>query len=108
MADKSAITLLERRIRQLLDDHRRLAGLCAELTAERDALKAANRTLEERTRELDARVARMQLAEGLAGSARDREQARTRVNRLMREVDKCIALLGKAEALPRTQTDETR
>ena len=35
----------------------------------------------------------MQLAAGLAGDRRDKEKARTRVNRLMREVDKCIALL---------------
>ena len=30
MADKSAITNLEGRIGQLLDDHRRLAALCRE------------------------------------------------------------------------------
>ncbi len=100
MADKSAITNLEGRIGQLLDDHRRLAALCRELTAERDALRVANRALEERTRELDGRLARMQLAEGLAGGGREREQARARVNRLMREVDRCIALLGRAAEFP--------
>lgn len=108
MADKSAITNLEDRTRRLLDDHRRLAALCRELTAERDALRVANRALEERGRELDARLARLQLAEGLAGGVRDREQARARVNRLMREVDRCIALLGRAEALPATPADEQR
>lgn len=106
MADKSAITNLEGRIGQLLDDHRWLAALCRELTAERDALRVANRALEERTRELDGRLARMQLAEGLAGGSREREQARARVNRLMREVDRCIALLGRAAELPAPKDEQ--
>ena len=58
-----------------------------------EALRKENRALEERNRELDAEVARMQLTEGLAGGSTNRDKARARVNRLMREVDKCIALL---------------
>ena len=92
MADKSVITNIEARVRQLIDDHKRLSDLCAELTAQRDTLRSEKRTLEERVRELDAELARMQLTEGLAGGGRNREKARARVNRLMREVDKCIAL----------------
>ena len=91
MADKSVITNIEARVRQLIDDHKRLSDLCAELTAQRDTLRSEKRTLEERVRELDAELARMQLTEGLAGGGRNREKARARVNRLMREVDKCIA-----------------
>jgi len=63
----------------------------------RDSLKAENRTLQERIRELDGELSRMQLTEGLAGGSRNRDKARARVNRLMREVDKCIALLGRPE-----------
>ena len=74
MADKSVITNIEARVRQLIDDHKRLA--------------------------------RMQLTEGLAGGGRNREKARARVNRLMREVDKCIALLGQPLAAPTTQEAE--
>jgi len=93
MAEKSVITNIENRIRQLMDDHKRLSDQCAELTAQRDSLKAENRTLQERIRELDGELSRMQLTEGLAGGSRNR----ARVNRLMREVDKCIALLGRPE-----------
>ena len=53
--------------------------------------------LQERIRELDGELSRMQLTVGLAGESRNREKARARVNRLMREVDKCIALLGRPE-----------
>ena len=39
MAEKSVITNIEARIRQLIDDHKRLSESCAELTAQRDNLK---------------------------------------------------------------------
>ena len=41
----------------------------------------------------------MQLTEGVAGGGRNRENARARVNRLMREVDKCITLLNKPDRI---------
>lgn len=110
MADKSVITNLEAHIERLIEEHRRLSGLCADLTRERDSLQAEKRTLEERIRTLDAELGRMQLAEGLAGGGPNREKARARVNRLMREVDKCIALVGESQvdtaAAPKRQKGE--
>lgn len=100
MTDKSVIGNIETRVRQLIEGHRQLKQACAELTAQRDTLLDEKRTLEARIRELDAQVARMQLVEGLAGGSRDRDKARARVNRLMREVDKCIALLERPEEQP--------
>ncbi len=106
MADKSVIEGIEQRIAALIEDHRRLRATCRELTSERDVLRAANRVLEERTRQLNAEIARMQLTAALSGpgatgegSAKgDRDKARARVNRLMREVDKCIALVAASAA----------
>ena len=42
-------------------------------------------------------AAQVRLAEGLAGGGRNRERARARVNRLVREVDRCIALLNRQQ-----------
>lgn len=97
MPDKSAIVELEARVRRLLDDHRRLSELCAELTAQRDDLQTANRALQQRVAELRNELAKLRLAEGMEGSGRNRSKARARVNRLMREVDRCIALLELSE-----------
>ena len=91
MADKSVITTLESRVKQLLDDHKRLSGVVRELSAENARLKGEKRTT------LRTDLQRKELAEGLAGESRNRDKARARVNRLMREVDKCIALLGGIE-----------
>lgn len=93
MTEKNVITKLGESIRQLIADHRRLSGICGELTAECRQLKSENRTLQERIKALEEELARQQLTAGLAGDTRNREKARARVNRLMREVDKCIALL---------------
>lgn len=97
MADKSVIINLERRVKQLMDDHRRLAGLVREMEAELAELRSEKRSLQEQNRDLSARLKRKELAEGLAGESQNRDKARARVNRLMREVDKCIALLGGIE-----------
>ena len=69
MADKSVIESLEIRMRALVDAHRRLDARCRALVVERDRLKAANRTLEERVRGLDAELGRMRLADSLAGGS---------------------------------------
>ena len=70
---------------------------CRKLRAERDSLKEENRELETKVRDLDRELGRLQLGEGRAGSKADKEKARARVNRLMREVDKCIDLLTKQQ-----------
>lgn len=95
MADKTVIPMLERAVRLLMADHRRVSALCLEIKQERDALKLENRTLKERMRNLEEELACLQLAEALSGSGSSREKARARVNRLMREVDRCIALLNR-------------
>ncbi len=94
MADKNVISTIEHSVERLLGEYRKLRKRCRDLVAERDTLKAANRALEERIKELEAAKAREDLAAGLAGGGRNKERARNRVNRLMREIDRCIALLG--------------
>lgn len=97
MAVKEVITELNERLERLVEEHRKMVTLCGKLTAERDSLKEEKRALEQRVRDLDRELSKQQLSEGLAGGKADKEKARARVNQLMREVDKCIALLNKAE-----------
>ena len=97
MADKSVITTLESRVKQLLDDHKRLSGVVRELSAEDARLKGEKRTLVEENKSLRSDLQRKELAEGVAGESRNRDKARARGKRLMREADKCIALLGGIE-----------
>ncbi|MBR5850861.1 MAG: hypothetical protein IKZ12_07395 [Alistipes sp.] len=109
MADKSVLITLEERVEQLLAAHGRLASLCRELKEECTALRAEKRALEEQNRALRSDLARKELTEGLSGGGRNRDKARARVNRLMREVDKCIALVGGIEdAAARDKMNEAK
>ncbi len=95
MSEKSVIVNIEAQVRQLIADHQRLVDLCGTLTAERDALKGEKRALQEQVKKLDSELSLSQLSEGLGGESRNKERAKARINRLMREVDKCIALLNR-------------
>ncbi len=99
MAEKKVISDLESLVGRLIADHRRMTELCNGLVAERDALRGENRDLQERVRTLERDLARNELSRGLRGNAKDQTRAIARVNRLMREVDKCVALLDNPERI---------
>ncbi len=92
MADKQIVKRLVEQVERLLDEHRRISGDCRTLVAERDALAARNRALQEQNRQLE-------LGRGMGGEKGDRERARARVNNLLREVDKCIAMLDRPDGV---------
>ncbi len=94
MAEKSIIKELESQIAVLLSDHKRLKGMVAELTEQSDKLTAERRTLTEQVAELNAELTTLRLGRALSGNKADKDKSRARVNNLMREVDKCIALLN--------------
>lgn len=96
MATREIIANITMQVHRLMEQHTRQGQLCEQLEAENEALRREKRALQERVRGLEEELSRKQLAEGLGGG-RGREQARLRVNRLMREVDKCIALLNRQQ-----------
>ena len=97
MAQKETINKLAEQVRLLIEEHCRKSELCDRLAAECQGLKEENRSLQERVKQLDSEVATLQLGEGLAGNNRNTAKARARVNRLMREVDNCIALVKQQQ-----------
>ena len=95
MAEKGVIMNIAAQVDRLIESHATLTRACSELTAERDSLREENRTLAMQVRELQNRISRLQLQDGLNGGVADKEQARARINRLLREVDRCIALIDR-------------
>jgi len=90
------IRLLETRIRQLILQDQELRKQNAQLwqqVTEDDALIAS---LREDKKNLEAQYANLKTARMLQLSDDDTRNAKLRISRMMREVDKCIALL-KAE-----------
>jgi uncharacterized protein (DUF3084 family) len=99
MADKQIVKRLVEQVERLLDEHRRISGDCRALVAERDALAARNRALQEQNRQLESKIKCFELGRGMGGEKGDRERARARVNNLLREVDKCIAMLDRPDGV---------
>ena len=97
MAQKERIEKLAEQVRLLIEEHRLKSEFCARLTAECRDLKEENRSLQERVKQLDSELATAQLGAGLAGDNGNTAKARARVNRLMREVDRCIAIVKQQE-----------
>ncbi len=97
MATREIIANITAQVRRLMAEHAKQVELCGRLKAEGDALRKENRALQEQMRALEEELSCVRLAEGLAGGGQNRERARARVNRLVREVDKCIALLNRQQ-----------
>ena len=87
--------LLRRAVEALVSEHERLVGLTAGLSNE---LAEARRQLTEKNeevKELQARYERAKFSGAILGSEEDALTARRRVSELVREIDKCIALLDR-------------
>ena len=97
MAEKDIIKLLRGEVERLIADHERVSRQCRELTKERDKLLGEKHRLEERVREQDTRIKSLELAEVMRGGDGNVERAKARVNNLLREVDRCIALIKQEQ-----------
>ena len=89
------IDRLRGRVASILSANERLKGDLAKRTAERDKALKRTEDLERKAAELEERVRVLELAEGMKGLSGGSREARNRVNRLLREVDKCIALMNR-------------
>jgi hypothetical protein len=96
MSGKAIIDSIERNAARLIGENRRLRGEVERLSASREKLRADNSRLAGEVALLQRRDTIRQLADGFGGEAGgDAKLARARVNRLLREIDKCIGLLNK-------------
>ncbi len=101
MSGKTVIDSITRSAERLIGENRRLRAEVEKLKAARDRLREENRHLTAEKAGIERRLAVKELAAGFGGepgniSGLDRhgaKMARARVNRLLREVDKCVALL---------------
>lgn len=94
MAQKSIISHIEAQTERIISQYEALEAEYNALQEERDTLRVQVREQEEQLRQMKAEIQRLRLAEGLAGGkTSDNDKSRARINLLLREVDKCIALL---------------
>ena len=97
MNGKEAIRIIARQTERLMEEHGKAVSQRNALNAECLTLREENRRLQERIKELESELTLAHLNAGLSGDASSRKRARARINRLMREVDRCIAIAGNME-----------
>lgn len=98
MAKKSIISHIEAQTERIISQYEALEAAYNTLHEECAALRVKSREQGEQLRDMKAEVQRLRLAESLAGGeSSDKAKSRARINLLLREVDKCIALLTKAQ-----------
>ena len=98
MAKQQIVSALAEKISRLIAENERLERQQESLEADVAKFRGENRALREKLNATEKQVALQSLSEGLAGGAADsasRKRARAQVNRLMREIDRCIALMNK-------------
>ena len=97
MSSTTVIQSVLEKVDELIADNRKLRSELRKVTDQRDQILSENRDLKTRLGQLEKRIAVLELKNGFSGMG-DNKLARARVNRLMREVDKCIALLNRDQA----------
>lgn len=95
MAKQDVILSLGGKVDRLIKENERLASENEALSQRKDTLAAENRTLKQTVAGLEKRIGVLELGKSIAGDSVDTKRARMRINRLMREIDRCIAITNK-------------
>ena len=92
---KKIVESLKEKVAKIIDDNRSLRQELSRLTEDYAKAVQEKRACEENVRRLNRRIETLEISGGLAGNHEDRRIARLRVNKLLREIDKCLALMNK-------------
>ena len=95
MADSTVIQSLKEKVGAIIADNQRLRSEISKLKSEKERLSLKNRNAEEKILGLEKRINTLETAGGLLGTKADNRAARLRINRLLREIDSCIAMMNR-------------
>jgi predicted nucleic acid-binding Zn-ribbon protein len=89
------LKLLNRKIDDLVDSYSNLKTECENLKTEKEALKVVLLDRETEMKDLEKKFERVKLAGALLGDGETATDAKKKITELVREIDKCIALLDR-------------
>lgn len=87
--------ILRRSVERLVYEYEKMVELTATLKNELSAVRQQLAEKNEEVKELQTRYERAKFSGAILGSGEDALTARRRVSELVREIDKCIALLDR-------------
>lgn len=94
MKSKEIIEALTADVERLIALHDSAMEEIASLRKKGEEQSVKIRSLQEQLRDAKAQTAKIAAREAMAGSVSNKAAARAQINRLVREVDKCIALVS--------------
>lgn len=89
------LIVLSKKVDELLERYSGLERKNSELELEKELLKKELQEKAEKITELDAKIERLRITGALMGDEGGSAVARKRINELVREIDKCVALLNR-------------
>lgn len=95
MPQPKLIEALETKVARLIADNTALREQAAKLRRTEERMRAERLQMQQQAADLERRVQVLELSGSMGGGRGEQKRARARVNRLLREVDKCIALVIK-------------
>jgi len=89
------LKLLNRKLDELLDKFKNLQSECENLKNGNEGLKNTLQERESRIKELEIKYERIKLSGALLGDGENTREAKKKITELVREIDRCVALLNR-------------
>jgi predicted nucleic acid-binding Zn-ribbon protein len=89
------LIILNRKLDELFNRHSKLKSELADLKNGNEVLKRVLDEREERFKELELKYERVKLSGALLGEGEHAYEARRKITELVREIDRCVALLNR-------------
>jgi hypothetical protein len=97
MSDQGSeeLTLLNKKLEELLDSYSNLRTKNKELKNENELLQRNLQERNEKIKQLEIKYERVKLSGALLGEGENAVEAKKKINELVREIDRCVALLNR-------------
>jgi predicted nucleic acid-binding Zn-ribbon protein len=89
------LIILNRKLDELLDRYNNLKLEVADLKSGNEILKGMLQVREEQMKELEIKYERIKLSGALLGEGENALEAKKKITELVREIDRCVALLNR-------------
>jgi predicted nucleic acid-binding Zn-ribbon protein len=89
------LIILNRKLDELIDRYNNLKNEAADLKSGNEVLKGRLQQKEEKLKELEIKFERIKLSGALLGEGENAVEARKKIGELVREIDRCVALLNR-------------
>jgi hypothetical protein len=92
---ENSFDVLKSKVKKVVDLYEKQIEKNNLLTKEKQELTDSYRTAEQKLKDLNTKYNKLKLAKIIVASSNDLHDAKLKVNRMMREIDRCIALLNR-------------